>query len=342
MLLARHWMLSVVVALVLWPAVALGQSPELMAAHKRHADLYAQGHYQEALPFAEQALSLGEHEFGSEHPNTATLLNELALIYRALGRYTAAEPLNKRALAIYEKTLGPKHRHVATSLSNLAALYVDQGRYAEAVPLYQRAFLIAQRALGPDHAQVADIRSSLGALVEVLGGPEVLRGQSQTLAFPAYKESPAYEEMEIQFGDAARELLAVPIPSGWEVGATELYNSEDEFATGGVVNIEIDKKYYIPSEQTMDNWSELINVEHFRRKLRYLSPYSIYAGVTSRVMKNCEFGRGPEPTSRQQKGHLTTEGFYACTKDILTERGMFVMSKVIETKNSQYVVQRIF
>ena len=44
-----------VLCLALWPAVAYGQSPELMAAYERSNDLYAQGRYQEALPFAEEA-----------------------------------------------------------------------------------------------------------------------------------------------------------------------------------------------------------------------------------------------------------------------------------------------
>ena len=62
---ARRWMLSVLVALVLWPAVAHGQSAALIDAYQRFLELYAQGRYQEALPFAEEALRLNEHEDGA-------------------------------------------------------------------------------------------------------------------------------------------------------------------------------------------------------------------------------------------------------------------------------------
>ena len=70
--------------------------------------MYAQGRYQEALPFAEEALRLGEEEFGPNDPTTATLLNSLAVLNRAQGRYAEAEPLYQRSLAISEKGLGPE------------------------------------------------------------------------------------------------------------------------------------------------------------------------------------------------------------------------------------------
>ncbi len=84
----------------------------------------------EALATAERALKLGEHELGLDHPVTATVLNDVAELYRAQGRYTDAEPLRKRALAIRVMAFGPDHPDVATSLNNLALLYDNQGKYA--------------------------------------------------------------------------------------------------------------------------------------------------------------------------------------------------------------------
>ncbi len=77
----RSVILSLLAVLWLWPAVAHGQSPALDDAYQRYAELYAQGRYQEALPFAEKALRLGEREFGPEHPTTAIFLNNLAAVY---------------------------------------------------------------------------------------------------------------------------------------------------------------------------------------------------------------------------------------------------------------------
>ena len=103
----------------------------------------------------------GSYHFGSEHPNTATSLNNLAELYRAQGRYGEAEPLMKRALASDEKALGPNHTDVGTDLNNLALLHYAQGRYTDAEPLFKRSLGIQEKALGPDHLHVAQLLNSL-------------------------------------------------------------------------------------------------------------------------------------------------------------------------------------
>ncbi len=77
--------------------------------HGGPGQLHAQGRYQEALPFAEKAVRLGNQEFGPDHPTTATSLYNPALLDNAQGKYPEAEPLVKRALAVREKSLGPDH-----------------------------------------------------------------------------------------------------------------------------------------------------------------------------------------------------------------------------------------
>ncbi len=131
----RSLILAILAALWLWPFTAHGQSPELRDAYSRFKDLQAQGRYEQALPFAEQTLRLGEREFGPDHPTTATQLNQLAELYRAQGRYAEAEPLHQRALAILEKALGPEHPHVAPALQNDAGLIRAPGRDGDAEPV---------------------------------------------------------------------------------------------------------------------------------------------------------------------------------------------------------------
>ena len=121
---------------------ALAQSPDLMAAYRQYKALKAQGKYAEAEPFARKALELGKDEFGPNHQSCATLLNNLAELYRAQGRYGEAEPLYKRSLAIDEITLSPDHPDVATSLNNLAGLYDNQGRLDLALETIRRASAI--------------------------------------------------------------------------------------------------------------------------------------------------------------------------------------------------------
>ena len=144
----RHksrWLLVGLVCLALWPAEAHGQSPALDEAYSRFVDLYSQGHYEEALAFAEEAVKLSEQEFGPDHPDVAVRLNGLAEVYRAEGRYDDAERLHKQALAIREKALGPEHPDVAQSLNNLAEVYRAQGRHTEAQFLLDRAQALEAR-----------------------------------------------------------------------------------------------------------------------------------------------------------------------------------------------------
>jgi hypothetical protein len=120
-------------------------------------DLYRAGKYDRAVLVALEALEVAEENAGSDHPDVATSLNNLAMLYDDQGHYAKAEPLYKRSLAIKEKALGPKHSSVAVTLSNLAGLYDDQGHYAKAEPLYKRSLAIQEKAFGPDHPDVATI-----------------------------------------------------------------------------------------------------------------------------------------------------------------------------------------
>ncbi|GER84474.1 hypothetical protein KTAU_31100 [Thermogemmatispora aurantia] len=71
--------------------------------------LREQGRYQAALPLAECSRSIRERVLGSDHPDTATALNTLVLLYYTLGRHSEALPLLERARAITEQALGPEH-----------------------------------------------------------------------------------------------------------------------------------------------------------------------------------------------------------------------------------------
>ncbi len=145
----RHkarWLLAALLWLALWPAPVQSQSAALMDANNQFSDLYAQGRYQEALPFAEKAIRLGKQEFGPDHPTTATLLNNLAALYHAQGKYAQAEPLYQRSLAIREKALGPEHLNVATILENYAALLRQTARANEAERMEARAEAIRAKS----------------------------------------------------------------------------------------------------------------------------------------------------------------------------------------------------
>ncbi|MBV9848078.1 MAG: tetratricopeptide repeat protein [Armatimonadetes bacterium] len=131
--------------------------------------LFECGQYTEAEPLLAGAFTIIEATLGSMHPDTATSLNNLAILHKVQGRYDRAEPLYARALAIREQALGPEHPDTAASLNNLAMLYQELGRIDEAQPLHTRALAIVQAVLGPEHPDTAVSLNNLAILYQKLG-----------------------------------------------------------------------------------------------------------------------------------------------------------------------------
>jgi CHAT domain-containing protein/Flp pilus assembly protein TadD len=144
-----------------------GESGDLEEAYRLNEEalkLYQQGKYNQAESLYKRSLEIGEKALGSNHPDVATSLNNLAGLYYSQGNYSAAEPLYKRSLSIREKALGSNHPDVATSLNNLAGLYYSQGNYSAAEPLYKRSLSIKEKALGSNHPDVAGSLNNLALL----------------------------------------------------------------------------------------------------------------------------------------------------------------------------------
>ncbi|ELK28634.1 Kinesin light chain 1 [Myotis davidii] len=149
----------------------------LRTLHNLVIQYASQGRYEVAVPLCKQALEDLEKTSGHDHPDVATMLNILALVYRLVaatlnnlavlygkrGKYKEAEPLCKRALEIREKVLGKDHPDVAKQLNNLALLCQNQGKYEEVEYYYQRALEIYQTKLGPDDPNVAKTKNNLAS-----------------------------------------------------------------------------------------------------------------------------------------------------------------------------------
>ncbi len=119
--------------------------------------LYLRGHYAEAQPFCERALTLREHILGFEHPDVAESLDLLAAVYHKQGKYSEEEPLFQRIISYREKTLGLEHPDLAKSLHGLGKLYYRQGKYAEAELVLQQALAIFEKALGSDNSNTLSL-----------------------------------------------------------------------------------------------------------------------------------------------------------------------------------------
>jgi|SRR5579871_1141359 len=125
---------------------------------------YNMGNFIAAEPLLVQALEINEKVLGTEHPDTMTSLNNLAVLYKTQHRYEKAEPLYIRTLEIRERALGVEHPNTALSLNNLAVLYDDQGLHEKAEPLLIRALEINEKVLGQEHPNTASTLNNLAQL----------------------------------------------------------------------------------------------------------------------------------------------------------------------------------
>ncbi|MBD2109302.1 tetratricopeptide repeat protein [Nodosilinea sp. FACHB-13] len=81
-----------------------------------------QGRYSDAEPLYAEALAMDKRLLGDEHPDVATSLNNLAVLYNSQGRYHDAESFYLDALTIRKQQLGESHPHTVTTQNLLKAL----------------------------------------------------------------------------------------------------------------------------------------------------------------------------------------------------------------------------
>jgi tetratricopeptide (TPR) repeat protein len=152
---------------------------------------------QAVMPFRD-ALAIREKTLGPEHPDTATSLNNLALLLRHQGEFAGVRQLFERALAIWEKALGPEHPDTLTALNNLGCLLREQGNLKEAQPLFERALAIREKVLGSEHLKTVTSLRNLAGLLHTQGDLAEAR--------PLYKRALAISEKV--FGSEHTETAA--------------------------------------------------------------------------------------------------------------------------------------
>ena len=100
---------------------------------------YNQGKYVLAEQNLQRALVVQKKTLGSDHPDLAKTLYNLAVLYGQQGKYDKAKPLFRQALTIDEKVLGPEHPDIATLLDNYAGVLRRAKQTRDAIPLEERA-----------------------------------------------------------------------------------------------------------------------------------------------------------------------------------------------------------
>jgi tetratricopeptide (TPR) repeat protein/CHAT domain-containing protein len=131
--------------------------------------LYQQGKSKEALPLAQEALTIRCKLLGEKHLDTVLSLFNLGAQYHALSQLRQAEDCYLRARDIRKEVLGEKHPAYAHSLHNLAGLYMDMGEYARARTLCEQALALRKELLGQKHPDYAMSLNLLASLYQEMG-----------------------------------------------------------------------------------------------------------------------------------------------------------------------------
>ena len=107
--------------------------------------------YDDALKFFNASLDGYGKLLGSEHQNTLSGINGMAIVLDFQGRYNEALEWYERALDGMGKLHGRDHPLTLDIVHNMAFVFEKQARFDEALEWYERALAGCEKVLGKDH-----------------------------------------------------------------------------------------------------------------------------------------------------------------------------------------------
>ncbi|PRP76517.1 Tfp pilus assembly protein PilF [Planoprotostelium fungivorum] len=159
--------------------------------------------------------------FGENHPEVASVKNNLAWLYFKMGMLVEAEELYGQSLAIRRKVLGDEHPEVARSLHEAAELYTVQGKFNESEQYNRRALQIREKVLGKNHVDVARSKHNMASLCLAQGKyneAETLMNSSIEILIKALNDS------HPKLGTSYLQLGKIYYRQGRHEEAEKIYN----------------------------------------------------------------------------------------------------------------------
>ncbi|MFN0126498.1 MAG: tetratricopeptide repeat protein [Verrucomicrobiales bacterium] len=139
----------------------------------------------DAEPSLEKARDAYLDRRGSDHPDTLSVMLDLARAYFDSGRIPDAIALNEQVVDRLVVVLGQDHPETLTARSNLANMYEAAGREAEARTIRENVWTRRERVLGPTHRDTLLALNNLGVSLFNSGR----RSQAATLRESVYNLS---------------------------------------------------------------------------------------------------------------------------------------------------------
>ena len=138
------------------------------ALHNLGMAVHLAGRRDEAIEIEQRSLAMFEATVGSQHPDTALPVTELAGIALEQNRVDDAIALYRRGLAIREQGLGADHPFLAETLVGLARVEAQAGHHDAAIGELRRACKLGA-AMGEQHPLVATAEYYLAAELDDRG-----------------------------------------------------------------------------------------------------------------------------------------------------------------------------
>lgn len=146
--------------------------------------------YETALRYYYRVLYTAQSKFGENHPDVATIYNNIGVTYNSRHDYFKALEMHKKALKIRKELYGENHPDVALSLYNLGSLCHSAGSFlsgnhtifSTALELYQKALKIQLTIFGENHSDVARSYGGIGGVYSSQGDyPKALEMHQKAL-----------------------------------------------------------------------------------------------------------------------------------------------------------------
>jgi tetratricopeptide (TPR) repeat protein len=153
-----------------------GEESEKMVAdlQRELRSLYAEQDFDRALDIVVDLEDITTRMYGENHPVTASVVNNHALLKRATGEYEAAVELFSSAIQKYEESVGKDHTSTATALHNLGLTYksmYESGTFTgvEELQLQDRAEEALRESMSRRSKEHVDRATTMYILASVRG-----------------------------------------------------------------------------------------------------------------------------------------------------------------------------
>ena len=159
--------------------------------------------YDVAISYSIYSAEIRKSILGQTHPDYASSLDNIGLLYSEIGDFSKAEQYYLQASYIYRLVLGETHPEYAASLNNLGNLYRNIGDYPKAKQYYLHVLEILKTATGETNSDYASALNNLGNLYRNTG--DYLKAEQYYLPSIAIMKS-AFGERHPQYAALLNNL----------------------------------------------------------------------------------------------------------------------------------------